>query len=81
MHLGVPCAERVRKLFSIQDVHRLMPMARYWNNEEQTRSAVRRHPGDDTNLWMHTGDKGVMDNDGYLRSECCERRFPPRFRF
>ncbi|EKM61742.1 uncharacterized protein PHACADRAFT_169179 [Phanerochaete carnosa HHB-10118-sp] len=39
--------------------------AGYWQNPEQTAQVMRR----DTNgtLWMHTGDEGVMDGDGYLR--------------
>jgi acyl-CoA synthetase (AMP-forming)/AMP-acid ligase II len=46
------------------------PRTRYWKDEKQTRSAMRWHPGDDANVWMHTGDKGIMDKDGYLRSAC-----------
>jgi len=35
-------------------------MAGYWNDTEATASAV------DAGRWMHTGDLGVMDDDGYL---------------
>ena len=34
-------------------------MLGYWNKPEQTAAAVR-------NGWMHTGDGGLMDEDGYL---------------
>ncbi|KAF8512662.1 acetyl-CoA synthetase-like protein [Hysterangium stoloniferum] len=36
----------------------------YWEDPGQTASAMRRHPG---NLWMHTGDEVIMDEEGYLR--------------
>lgn len=34
-------------------------MARYWNRPEQTAAAFR-------NGWLHTGDVGYMDDDGYF---------------
>jgi len=39
----------------------------YWGDEEQTKAAMKKHPGDDENVWMHTGDEGIMDEEGYLR--------------
>ncbi|MFC9439097.1 AMP-binding protein [Nocardia sp. NPDC057030] len=35
-------------------------MLGYWNDQAKTTEAI------DTARWMHTGDIGVMDNDGYL---------------
>ncbi|GAC1657764.1 MAG: AMP-binding protein [Candidatus Dormibacteraceae bacterium] len=35
-------------------------MLGYWNNPEATAAAI------DASRWMHTGDLGVMDDDGYL---------------
>jgi len=35
-------------------------MLGYWNNPEATAAAI------DASRWMHTGDLGVMDEDGYL---------------
>jgi acyl-CoA synthetase (AMP-forming)/AMP-acid ligase II len=40
---------------------------RYWNDEEHTKQVMSV---DDGKVWMHTGDEGIMDEEGYLRSEC-----------
>ncbi|MEM7708570.1 MAG: AMP-binding protein [Pseudomonadota bacterium] len=36
-------------------------MLGYWNDEEQTRATI------DAARWLHSGDLGVMDDEGYLR--------------
>ena len=36
-------------------------MLGYWNDEEQTKDTI------DTARWLHSGDLGVMDREGYLR--------------
>lgn len=38
----------------------------YWNAPEQTAVVMRRHPGSE-DIWMHTGDEAIMDEEGYLR--------------
>lgn len=40
---------------------------RYWNDEEQTHSVMKKD--EQGTLWMHTGDEGIMDEEGYLQSE------------
>ncbi|GLB39151.1 putative AMP-binding enzyme C-terminal domain [Lyophyllum shimeji] len=37
----------------------------YWGDEDQTREVMKTDK--EGTLWMHTGDEGVMDEEGYLR--------------
>lgn len=39
-------------------------MLGYYNNEKETNDALRIHK--DGNIWLHSGDIGVMDKDGFI---------------
>ena len=43
-------------------------MVRYWQDEEQTK-AVTEIDDEDGQVLMCTGDKAVMDEEGYVQSE------------
>ena len=40
----------------------------YWDDPEQTQSVMKEDK--EGVLWMHTGDEAIMDEEGYIRSEC-----------
>ena len=39
-------------------------MREYWNNAAETAQALRADA--DGDVWLHTGDIGYMDEDGYV---------------
>jgi acyl-CoA synthetase (AMP-forming)/AMP-acid ligase II len=39
----------------------------YWEDAEQTQKVMRADPNDPSTVWMHTGDEGIMDEEGYLK--------------
>jgi long-chain acyl-CoA synthetase len=42
-------------------------MAGYWNRPEETALVLRDHPDEGgSRRWLHTGDLGYLDEDGYL---------------
>lgn len=60
-------AERVRSC--VPGFCILAEFGRYWNDEEQTKKVMRPDPEDESVVWMHTGDEGIIDEEGYLRSK------------
>ena len=39
-------------------------MAGYIHNKKETRQTLRKHR--DGRVWLHTGDEGIMDKDGFI---------------
>lgn len=52
-------------------------MKGYYNNEEETKNVLKKHA--DGKLWIHSGDMGYFDKDGFLFFEGRFKFVIPRF--
>lgn len=75
--IGVPFPDTYYKIVKLGTTEELPPnsegeiclsgpsvMLGYLDNPEETASTLRRH--EEGRLWLHTGDLGYMDNDGFV---------------
>ena len=67
MRCRVSATERVRTVLSHSGAEG-ENYVRYWEDEKRTSEVMKKD--DEGTLWMYTGDEGIMDEEGYLRSEC-----------
>lgn len=58
-HEEVPCGEDGEICINAPTL-----MKGYYKNEAETKIALQQHP--DGKIWLHTGDIGCVDEDGYL---------------
>ncbi len=75
--VGVPIPSTLVKIMDVETGDREMPLGEpgeiivhgpqvmkgYYNKPAETSHALREHDG---KIWMHTGDVGYMDEDGYI---------------
>ena len=79
--VGMPVSDVHVRIFDADEGIRTLPsgetgeiaisapqlMAGYWNRPEETSAILRDHADEDgTRRWLHTGDLGYLDADGYL---------------
>jgi len=79
--VGMPLPDVTVRIFDGDAGTRVMPpnevgeiamsapqlMDGYWHQPAETAATLREHTDDsDTRRWLHTGDLGYMDDDGYL---------------
>jgi long-chain acyl-CoA synthetase len=79
--VGMPLPDVLVRIFDTDDGTREMPagevgeicfsaaqlMSGFWNHPEETANVLRDHVEDSgVRRWLHTGDLGYMDDDGYV---------------
>ena len=79
--VGMPLPDVQVRIYDVDDGTRVMPprelgeiaiaapqlMLGYWNRPEETALVLRDHTDETgTRRWLHTGDRGYLDEDGYL---------------
>jgi long-chain acyl-CoA synthetase len=80
--VGMPLPDVAVRIFDSDDGERVLPMREvgeiamagpqlmigFWNSPEETALVLRDHPepGGGSRRWLHTGDLGYLDEDGYL---------------
>jgi long-chain acyl-CoA synthetase len=79
--VGMPLPDVLVRIFDGEEGTRVLPpnevgeiafsaaqvMVGFWNRPEETSGVLREHTdADGTRRWLHTGDLGYLDTDGYL---------------
>jgi long-chain acyl-CoA synthetase len=75
--MGIPCPDMIAKVVKLDTTTEAAPreegeicvagptlMLGYLDDPEETAATLRRH--EDGHLWLHTGDLGFMDEDGFF---------------
>jgi long-chain acyl-CoA synthetase len=79
--VGMPLPDVLVRIYDAEEATRILPakevgeicisgpqlMEGYWNRPEETANVLREHAdADTTRVWLHTGDLGYLDDDGYV---------------